>query len=78
MDTETPHYLTREQAARRADVHIRTVARWLADGTLTKHVRRGSLHARVMVDVRELDRVTGRGLSVADDPGQTPADRASA
>jgi excisionase family DNA binding protein len=67
MTPDTPQYLTQKQAAERAGVHIRTVARWLADGTLTKHTRRGSRRARVVIQTLELDRITGRDIPVTDE-----------
>jgi excisionase family DNA binding protein len=63
METQTKTWLTRHQAADRADVHLRTVARWLADGTLTRHLVHG--RSRVRIDADELDRATVPGADAA-------------
>lgn len=54
METKEKTWLTRRQAADRAGVGLRTIARRLADGTLTRH--RDDLTHRVMIDAEELDR----------------------
>lgn len=51
MDTAQKTWLTRVSAAERGKVSLRTLDRMLADGTLTRHRRRG----RVLIDSAELD-----------------------
>lgn len=58
METAEKTWLTRQEAAERAGVHLRTVARWLAEGTLTGHRVRG--RHRVRIDASEVDSVTGQ------------------
>ena len=53
MTTDESTWLTRRGAARRAGVDVRTIARRLADGTLTPH--RDRLTRRVLIDAGELD-----------------------
>ncbi len=56
MQTQTRKWLTRREAAREAGVSVRTIARWLADGTLTRHgIRKGK---GVRIDASELARIT--------------------
>jgi len=50
--TETRTWLTRQEAAGRAGVDIRTVDAWLADGTLTRY-RVG--RRAVRIDQEQLD-----------------------
>ncbi len=55
MQTQTKKWLTRQEAADQAEVHLRTIARWLAEGTLTGHrIRKGR---RIWIDAEELTRV---------------------
>lgn len=56
MRTAEKTWLTRQEAADRAGVHVRTVSRWLAEGTLTRRRVRG--RSRVLIDASELDAVT--------------------
>lgn len=53
METAEKTWLTRREAAARAGVGLRTIARKLADGTLTRH--RDGLSHRVLIDAAELD-----------------------
>ncbi len=46
--------LTKAEAAARADVHERTIRRWLADGVLTRYVL---FPNRTAIDSRELDKI---------------------
>lgn len=56
MQTQTRKWLTRQEAADQADVSVRTIARWLADGTLTRHsIRKGK---GVRIDAAELAGIT--------------------
>lgn len=50
-------YVTRQEAARIARVHLRTISRWLDDGTLTRHHVRTGRAVRVHIERAELDRV---------------------
>lgn len=52
MKTKEKTWLTREQAAARADVSTRTIDRLLATGRLTRHRTLG--RRRVMIDAHEL------------------------
>lgn len=52
--TDTKTWLTRQEAADRAGVDIRTVDAWLADGTLTRY-RVG--RRAVRIDAGQLDAV---------------------
>lgn len=52
MTQTQERWLTRQQAAERARVHVRTVDRWLAEGVLTRH----SVAVRgTRVDAQEID-----------------------
>lgn len=51
MKTAQKIWLTRKEAVERGKVGLRTVDRMLAEGTLTRHRRRG----RVFIDAVELD-----------------------
>lgn len=55
METTEKTWLTRREAAQRAGVGLRTIARRLADGKLTRH--RDELTRRVLIDADELDAV---------------------
>jgi excisionase family DNA binding protein len=58
MTHDTERWLTREQAAQRAGVHVRTIDNMLRDGTLTRYKRRGS--RRVEISADQLDAATTR------------------
>ena len=51
-DEDTTVWLTRQEAADRAGVHLRTVATWLTQGHLTRHL---SGVNGVRIDQQELD-----------------------
>lgn len=58
MDTSTSgaEYLTRSAAAHQAQVSLRTIARWLAEGRLTRYTQEG--RKAVYVDAQELEALT--------------------
>lgn len=51
MNATETEWITRAEAARRAGVHLRTVAGWLAKGKLTRYV---DGVGRVRIDADEL------------------------
>jgi predicted site-specific integrase-resolvase len=51
-------YITRNEAAARAGVTVRTVTRWITQGYLTKVPGRRGRRAATLIDVAELDRLT--------------------
>ncbi len=59
MQTQTKKWLTRQEAADQAEVHLRTIARWLEEGLLTRHRIRGGRGIRI--DAAELARVNEPG-----------------
>lgn len=50
-------YLTRNEAAVRAGVTLRTVTRWLTEGHLTKIPGRRGRRAATLIDADELNRL---------------------
>lgn len=44
---ENEDFITRQEAARIAFVHLRTIDRWLDDGTLTRHQTRKGRAVRI-------------------------------
>lgn len=67
METMTTHentdWLTRQEAADRAGVTVRTIDNWVLNGVLTKHL--GGIR-RVRIDAAELDAFLAPRIAGAD------------